>query len=121
MQQHLIETKFYLTKKVTQQNLKIHNVSVSEKAVRSVAHLLNAFDNQEQRKILSILLEHDSPLTVTDLYIKARTEQAATSHHLSLMKKVGLVSAHREGKHILYQPKRQYCTLVQDYIDTSPC
>ncbi len=120
MQKYVKEPKFRLTKKVNQSMFTLKQVTVSEKAVRSVVHLLNSLENNDQRKILKVLLEHDQPLCVTDLYIKTRADQAPTSGKLSLMKKVGLVSARRQGKHILYQADSAYVHELRTYIESTP-
>lgn len=120
MQKHVKETKFRFTKKVSQKAFTLQKVTVTEKAVRTVIHLLSTFFHQDQRNILNIILsENDRPLTVTEIYISARCLQSVASRNLSDMKKVGLVSARRQGKHILYQADSAYVHELRTYIEST--
>ena len=48
------------------------------------------------------LLSPDAELTVTELCQQLDTEQSLLSHHLSHMRKSGLLSVRREGRNIYY-------------------
>lgn len=120
MLQYVEDPKITITKKVSGERLMAKQVSVDEKAVRSVTHVLRAFDNMHKRKLLKHLLASDQEISVTDLYIMVRGDQAPTSNYLSRLKSLELVSARREGKFMRYKAYRKYIVALQSYIEKSP-
>jgi DNA-binding transcriptional ArsR family regulator len=69
--------------------------------LKKAALIFRAINNKIRLQILQLLNEHHK-LTVTALYIKLRLDQSATSQHLAILRKAGLVNTERDGKNIYY-------------------
>jgi DNA-binding transcriptional ArsR family regulator len=69
--------------------------------VRSSVLVFRSVNHKFRQKILNLLDEHTN-MTVTDLYVKLRCEQSVASQHLAILRRAGVVTADRHGKHILY-------------------
>ncbi len=52
-------------------------------------------------KIVDLLMEKEK-MCVTELYKALNLEQSTTSHHLSILKEGGILTANRKGKQIYY-------------------
>jgi DNA-binding transcriptional ArsR family regulator len=59
-----------------------------------------ALADETRQNILQMLLEEDK--CVSDLVEAFATSQPTISHHLSILKTLGLVSRRKEGKHVYY-------------------
>lgn len=53
-------------------------------------------------KILEFI-DQNSMINVNKIYNTLKLEQSITSQHLRILRTVGLVDTHREGKYIFYQ------------------
>ena len=58
----------------------------------------------------------EKPLCVTDLYIKARREQAEMSLILRGMKSIGAVTDKRDGKFIYYEPNFKRIKAIEKFM-----
>jgi len=58
--------------------------------------------NHDLRQSIIRLLEDNSKMTVTEIYIKLRLEQSVASQHLAILRRAGVVVTEREGKYIYY-------------------
>jgi DNA-binding transcriptional ArsR family regulator len=58
--------------------------------------------NHKLRQQMIKLLDENSRLTVTELYIKLRLEQSVASQHLAILRRAGVVITKRDGKFIYY-------------------
>ncbi|MGZ4436905.1 MAG: ArsR/SmtB family transcription factor [Nocardioidaceae bacterium] len=67
---------------------------------KSVATTLQALATPSRLLILATL--QDGPTTVGDLSEAVGMEQSAVSHQLRLLRNLGLVDGHRQGRHIIY-------------------
>jgi DNA-binding transcriptional ArsR family regulator len=63
--------------------------------------VLRALSHTLRRQML-ITIHENKRLTVTQLYVKLRIEQSVASQHLTILRKAGIVSTERVGKHIFY-------------------
>jgi DNA-binding transcriptional ArsR family regulator len=69
--------------------------------LKKASLVYRAVNNKVRLQILQYL--HDqSKMTVTSLYVKLRLDQSATSQHLGVLRKAGIVTAERDGKCIYY-------------------
>lgn len=59
--------------------------------------------NHNLRQDLLQLIHRNPGITVTEIYIIMRWEQAVASQHLAILRKAGFVTTKREGKFIHYQ------------------
>ncbi len=69
--------------------------------LKKASLLYRAINNKMRLQIMQYLHEHGR-LTVTALYNKLRLDQSATSQHLAVLRKAGLVNTERDGKSIYY-------------------
>jgi DNA-binding transcriptional ArsR family regulator len=69
--------------------------------LKKAALIYRAINNKVRLQIVQYLHDH-TKLTVTSLYGKLRMDQSATSQHLAILRKAGLVNTERDGKHIYY-------------------
>jgi DNA-binding transcriptional ArsR family regulator len=65
------------------------------------AQRLKILADRTRLGILQLLL--DGPRYVGDLNLHLQVEQSLLSHHLSILRKAGLVQSRREGPLVLYQ------------------
>ena len=63
-----------------------------------------ALADETRQDILQMLLEGDK--CVSDLVDAFATSQPTISHHLNVLKSLGLVSRRKEGKHVYYSINR---------------
>ena len=59
--------------------------------------------NHNLRQSMLKLLEQQTRLTVTEIYIQLRLEQSVASQHLAILRRAGTVKTIREGKYIYYE------------------
>lgn len=69
--------------------------------VKKSSLILRALNHKLRQQILK-LLEEQSKLTVTEIYIQLRLEQSVASQHLAILRRAGIVKTEREGKFIYY-------------------
>ncbi|MDP3981586.1 MAG: metalloregulator ArsR/SmtB family transcription factor [Chlamydiota bacterium] len=75
--------------------------SISIEVLEKTAHMLKLLAHPQRLKIIEILEKnHEAPVHVISEALDL--PQAATSHHLNQMKRVGLVSTQRRGKEVWY-------------------
>lgn len=76
--------------------------------------------NHKRRQEILRLLHDKKRMIVTDVYVKLRLEQSATSQHLAILRKAGFVKTEREGKCIYYSVDytklTAFQTIVEDFI-----
>ena len=63
------------------------------------------------------LLGVNSKINVTEIYEALSIEQAAASHHLTLLKSKGLLSSERDGKNCVYFLKHDRITQIVSCIE----
>lgn len=69
--------------------------------VKKSSLILRALNHRLRQQILK-LLEEQTKLTVTEIYIQLRLEQSVASQHLAILRRTGIVKTEREGKFIYY-------------------
>ncbi|MBO0953286.1 ArsR/SmtB family transcription factor [Fibrella forsythiae] len=79
------------------------------------AYLLKGIAHPLRMQILK-LLEQTPGLSVTDLMDRLQAEQSLVSHHLTRMRRKGLVVAEREGKNAYYSLSDQRFVTIIDLI-----
>ncbi|MCX7680667.1 MAG: metalloregulator ArsR/SmtB family transcription factor [Anaerolineae bacterium] len=65
-----------------------------------------ALADETRQRILEMLLEEDEKC-VTDIVAALHVSQPTVSHHLSILRRLGLVTSRREGKLVFYQINRE--------------
>lgn len=90
-------TGHYLMVKGTEgEDLKIDFLQVKKSSL-----ILRALNHKLRQQILK-LLEEQTKLTVTEIYVQLRLEQSVASQHLAILRRAGVVNTEREGKFIYY-------------------
>ena len=69
--------------------------------VKKSSLILRALNHKLRQQVLK-LLEEQSKLTVTEIYVQLRLEQSVASQHLAILRRAGIVKTQREGKFIYY-------------------
>src|SRR5450755_1870069 len=75
-------------------NFDIHNI-------KKVEIILRAFNHKLRQDLISMIHDHKS-IMVTQLYTQLRIEQSVASQHLAILRKAGIVTILRQGKHKYY-------------------
>ena len=76
-------------------------VKVDFLQVKKSSLILRALNHKLRQQILK-LLEEQTKLTVTEIYVQLRLEQSVASQHLAILRRAGIVKTEREGKFIYY-------------------
>lgn len=76
-------------------------VSIDLVQVKKAAIVLRILSHTIKKGIL-ILLSREPNLTVTSIYQKMNLEQSLVSQHLAALRRAGIVTASRQGKHTRY-------------------
>lgn len=80
---------------------KARQTSIDPTTARQVADTMQALAAPSRVRILARLRE--SPCSVNDLADAVEMEQSAVSHHLRLLRHLGLVVGEREGRRTIYE------------------
>lgn len=92
-----INTNHFLSVKEEKGNA----VKIDFLLVKKSSLILRALNHKLRQHILK-LLEEQSKLTVTEIYVQLRLEQSVASQHLAILRRAGVVKTEREGKFIYY-------------------
>lgn len=76
-------------------------IKVSDATLQRLKDVFKMLADEHRLKIV-LALAHDRELNVTALCRLVRQSQPAVSHHLTLMRMIGLVGFRRDGKHNYY-------------------
>jgi DNA-binding transcriptional ArsR family regulator len=76
-------------------------LSIEIQHIQKAAFAYRAINHSLRTEMLK-LLDKNTKMTVTDLYIRLRLEQSVASQHLAILRKQGIVFAKRDGKNIFY-------------------
>src|SRR5208283_2546126 len=94
---------------MSKQVLDERKLEKAAKKLRSIAHPMRV-------SVLEMLNEKPK-MNVTQIYTKLKIEQAAASHHLSLLRNNGILNAKREGKEIYYSLNQDNLNHLIDCIN----
>ena len=89
--------------------LDIGKLEMASSKLRAMAHPM--------RIAILELLHTNKKLSVTDIYLKLKIEQAAASHHLNILKNKGILVSQRDGKKIYYALKSDVLSEILDCIN----
>ena len=65
------------------------------------AQLFHVFAHPQRLEIIALVA--DRRLSVSEIYTMLNMPQSVSSQHLRALKQAGVVTAHKEGKHVFYQ------------------
>lgn len=80
--------------------------SIDIKKLEDAASRLRVLSHPMRIAIIELLSENNK-MNVTEIYSKLKIEQAAASHHLSMLKNKGMLKSKREGRNTLYFLKQE--------------
>ena len=83
-----------VTSDPVQFDIQTHDLKKTALVFRAVNHPL-------RQRILH-LIHRQQRMSVTEIFTRLRMKQSITSQHLAILRKAGLVSTVKEGKHIYY-------------------
>ena len=84
--------------------------------VKKAAVILRAINHKLRQQILR-LLDEQTKLTVTEVYIRLRLEQSVASQHLAILRRAGFVKTERDGKFIYYMVNADRLHSVNQFVD----
>jgi DNA-binding transcriptional ArsR family regulator len=84
--------------------------------VKKAAVILRAINHKLRQQILR-LLDENTKLTVTEVYIRLRLEQSVASQHLAILRRAGFVKTERDGKFIYYMANAERLQTVNQFVD----
>lgn len=79
--------------------------AVKARGLDRVAQIAWALGDPLRVRLLDLLIDSDQPLTVSDLMEAVGESQPLVSHHLRILRKVGLASSHKDGRTVRYTPR----------------
>lgn len=85
--------------------------------VKKASLVLRAINHKLRQQILK-LIDEQSKITVTEIYIKLRLEQSVASQHLAILRKAGFVNTERDGKFIYYTVNANRIEELNQFIDS---
>lgn len=92
------------------------DVSLDYSLLRKAVLVLRSVNHNLRQDIIK-LLEENSKMTVTEIYIKLRLEQSVASQHLAILRRAGIVNTIREGKFIYYSLNQDRIKEISQIID----
>lgn len=69
--------------------------------METLSRMLKAIAHPTRLSIID-MLESEKRLTVTEIYTRLNADQSSISHHLSILRRRGIVGQERDGKYIFY-------------------
>jgi DNA-binding transcriptional ArsR family regulator len=84
--------------------------------IKKAALVLRALNHKLRQQIIR-LLEENSKMTVTDLYVQLRLEQSVASQHLAILRRAGIVKTERDGKFIYYYVNQERLTQINQIVE----
>lgn len=82
---------------------------------KSVLHY-RALNHKLRQQILA-LIHKNGRIAVTPIYKKLKLEQSVASQHLAILRRSGMVTTTREGKHIYYSVNYKRIEKVHDIAE----
>jgi len=90
-------------------------LNVDFQSVKKAAMVLRALNHKLRQQLLK-LIEDESKITVTEIYVKLRIEQSVASQHLAILRKAEIVVTKRDGKFIYYTVNHQRIEEINKFV-----
>ena len=78
-----------------------YQLTINTYEIRKAGMILRALDHELRRELIRLIHQNKS-IAVTQLYTELRLEQSVVSQHLAILRKAGIVTILRQGKHNSY-------------------
>jgi predicted transcriptional regulator len=88
------------TSQTVQSNQTQTLVKIDYLNVKKAAMVLRALNHKLRQQIIK-MLEENTKMTVTDLYIQLRLEHSVASQHLAILRRANVVKTERDEIHLL--------------------
>jgi ArsR family transcriptional regulator, arsenate/arsenite/antimonite-responsive transcriptional repressor len=92
--------------------------TLSEEDAIGQARLLKALADPTRLRILSLLSRHEGEVCVFEIVEVFTLEQPTISHHLRILRDIGLVDCHKKGLWAYYYIRREVLERARDMIET---
>ena len=76
-------------------------LTINTYEIKKAGMILRAINHKLRHELIAAIHQHKS-VTVTELYTQLRIEQSVASQHLAVLRKAGVVTILRQGKHKFY-------------------
>ena len=94
-----------------------HSSKVNYLDIKKTASIIRAINHKLRQSIVK-LLEENTSLTVTEIYVKLRIEQSVASQHLAILRRANFLITDRKGKKIFYSLNHEYLDHVNKFISS---
>ncbi len=84
--------------------------------LRKAVLVLRAVNHKLRQRMID-MLEENTEMTVTDIYIKLRLEQSVASQHLAILRRAGVVKTNRDGKFIYYSLDKERLNQISRLVE----
>lgn len=68
-----------------------------------LARVLSALGDEQRQRIL-LMFERDEELTIKDIFDGCPLSRTAASHHITVLREAGVLSAEKRGKEVFLRP-----------------
>lgn len=83
---------------------------------KKAAMILRALNHKLRQQIVK-LIDEQTKMTVTEIYVKLRLEQSVASQHLAILRRASIVVTTREGKFIFYTVDYNRLEQVNQFVE----
>jgi DNA-binding transcriptional ArsR family regulator len=90
-------------------------ITIDYHAVKKAALILRALNHKLRQQILQ-LINDNTQITVTEIYVKLRLEQSVASQHLAILRRSNIVKTTREGKFIWYSVNHDRLNDIDEFV-----
>ena len=94
----------------------VPSVKINQHGLKKAVLVLRALNHKLRQQILN-LIDSETKITVTEIYVKLRLEQSVASQHLAIMRRVGIVKTERDGKFIYYTVNHKRIEEINKFIE----
>ena len=98
-------------------NTQKFTISLSEADAKRQARLLKALADPTRLRILHLLLQHEDAICVFEITDKFKLEQPTISHHLRLLRDLGLIDGYKRGLFAYYHVCRNKIAEISLAVD----
>jgi DNA-binding transcriptional ArsR family regulator len=85
--------------------------------VKKAALVLRALNHKLRQQMIK-MLDENTRMTVTELYVQLRLEQSVASQHLAILRRAGIVKTDRDGKYIYYRVNDDRVSQINQIVDS---
>ncbi|MBK8370408.1 MAG: winged helix-turn-helix transcriptional regulator [Saprospiraceae bacterium] len=95
----------------------IHYELINETELRIAVLVLRALNHKLRMKMLKFIQVQGKKVTVIDVYVQLKLEQAKASQHLAILRRANILVSEREGKNIYYSINFEMVQHIKHAVD----